>query len=294
MPELKSKVKSQKSKVTENNKENKSVNLSIPVYSIDGKADGTMKLPEEIFGQKVNKKLLAQAARVYSTNEKTLFGSTKTRGEVRGSTKKIYSQKGTGRARHGGIRAPIFVGGGIVFGPTPRNVVLDLPKKMKKVSLLSALSDKILENLVFGISGLEKLTGKTKEISKLLSAISLQLSDGKKVKKNKSVLIVTGEKNEKVQKSVRNIKNATILPVNLINSWEVISHEILLITKEAVEELEARSKKQESKKEEIKSQKLEIKTTGEKETKESSAISRQTIKATKVQNDKKKGKKSDS
>lgn len=235
MPKLKSKVK-----------ENKTVNLSIPVYSIDGKSDGTMKLPEEIFGQKVNKTLLAQAVRVYSSNEKTLFGSTKTRGEVRGSTKKIYSQKGTGRARHGGIRAPIFVGGGIVFGPTPRKVVLDLPNKMKKASLISALSDKIIENLTFGISGVEKLTGKTKEVSKMLSAISTDLSKEKKIKKNKSVLIVTAEKNEKIQKSVRNIPNATILPVGLINVWEVIRHEVLLITKEAVEKLRTGNSKQET------------------------------------------------
>src|SRR3989344_1873864 len=101
-----------------------------------------MALPKEIFGQEVNTKLLAQAMRVYMTNLKKFTASTKTRGEVRGSTAKIYRQKGTGRARHGAITAPIFVGGGIVFGPKPRKVVLDLPKKMKKAALLAALSDK--------------------------------------------------------------------------------------------------------------------------------------------------------
>ena len=113
--------------------------LSVPVYSLLGRAAGTMILPKEIFGKVVNKKLLAQAVRVYMTNQKNMTASTKTRGEVRGSTAKIQRQKGTGKARHGSIRAPIFVGGGVVFGPRTRQVRLELPQKMRKAALLSAL-----------------------------------------------------------------------------------------------------------------------------------------------------------
>lgn len=218
--------------------------LSVPVFLITGVESGSLSLPGEYFGAKINNALLTHALRVYNANSKTLTGSTKTRGEVSGSTVKIFSQKGTGRARHGSVRAPIFVGGGIVFGPKPRKVTLDLPKKMKKAALISALSVKVLENKTFGLSGLEKATGKTKEIIKLLSAVNSQLS-GEKNKENKSALIVTGEKIEKLLNATKNISNVRVLPINLINVFEVIKHETLLLTKEALEKLESRIKNDE-------------------------------------------------
>ncbi len=207
----------------------RSVSLSVPVYSLVGKEAGTLSLPKEIFGQKVNKKLLSQAMRVYVTNQKNFTGSTKTRGEVEGSTAKIFRQKGTGRARHGAIRAPIFVGGGIVFGPKPRKVRLELPQRMKKVALLSALSAKAADKNVIGLAGIEKASGKTKEIVKLMSAI--------KKPGNVGSLIVTGDKTDNAVRAVRNIPGVDILPVNLINVYEVVKHGLLLITKEAVEKL---------------------------------------------------------
>ncbi|MBI2085812.1 50S ribosomal protein L4 [Candidatus Daviesbacteria bacterium] len=200
--------------------------LSIPVYSLAGKEDGTLALPKEIFGQKVSKSLLAQAVKVYTTNQKNLPGSTKTRGEVEGSTAKIYRQKGTGRARHGAVRAPIFVGGGITFGPKPRKIRLDLPRKMKKAALLSALSEKAADKKIIGLSGLEKSSGKTKEMVKLFKKL-----------KAKSLLIVTGEKQDNVVRAIRNIPEADILPVSLINAYEIVKHELLFVTKEAVERL---------------------------------------------------------
>ncbi len=197
--------------------------LSVPVYSLTGRSTGKLSLPKEIFGIPVNEKLLAQALRVYMTNQKTLPGSTKTRGQVEGSTAKIYRQKGTGRARHGSIRAPIFVGGGIVFGPKMRKVRLDLPKKMKKAALLSALSSKVNDQDITGVSGLEKATGKTKEIVKLTQNLKL-----------KTALIVTGEKMDNIARAARNIKEVTVLPVNQLNAYEVLRHQSLLISKEAV------------------------------------------------------------
>lgn len=204
----------------------RSSGLSVPAYSLAGRSSGTMSLPKEIFGVKVNEKLLAQAIRVYMTNLKTFTASTKTRGEVRGSTAKIYRQKGTGRARHGAIRAPIFVGGGIVFGPKPRKVRLDLPKKMKKAALLSALSSKAGNKEILGLSGIEKATGKTREMAKLFKKVGTD-----------SALIVTGEKTDNVVRAVRNIPGVNVLPADLINAYEVLKHNFLLITKEAVERL---------------------------------------------------------
>lgn len=203
----------------------RTISLSVPVYSLAGRAAGSLSLPKEVFGVKVNKTLLAQAIRVYTTNQKNLTASTKTRGQVEGSTAKIYRQKGTGRARHGAIRAPIFVGGGIVFGPTPRKVRLDLPKRMKRVALFSALSAKLADKQMVGLSGVEKATGKTKEMAAVL----------KKINNGKSALIVISNKQDNVVRAVKNIKGTDVLSVNLINAYEVLKHDWLFITKEAVE-----------------------------------------------------------
>ncbi len=200
--------------------------LSIPVYSLTGRAAGTLVLPKEIFDIKVNKSLLDQALRVYMTNQKNLTASTKTRGQVAGSTAKIWRQKGTGRARHGAKTAPIFVGGGITFGPRFRTVRLDLPKKMKKAALLNSLSSKALDKKVIGLSGLEKATGKTKEMFRLLKKVNV-----------KSALIVTEEKTDNVVRALRNIKGIDVLPVSQLNAFDVLRHQMLILTKEAVGKL---------------------------------------------------------
>lgn len=205
------------------------LNLLVPVYSLAGNAVGTMSLPKEIFGVKVNTNLLAQAMRVYMNNQKGHFSNTKTRGEVEGSTRKIYAQKGTGRARHGSIRAPIFVGGGIALGPKSRKVILDLPKKMKKASLISALAQKMSEKQILGLSGLDKSSGKTSEMAKLFNKLE-----------KKSILII-GDKNlDNTQRSVRNIQGLSFLSVDQINAYEIVKHQSLILTKEAVDKLQIR------------------------------------------------------
>lgn len=204
----------------------KTAGLSVPVYSLAGRTAGTMSLPKEIFGQKVNKNLLAQALRVYMTNQRMIAGSTKKRGEVKGSTAKIWRQKGTGRARHGARTAPVFVGGGVVFGPKPRKVKLELPQKMKKAALLSALSSKMAEKQILGVSGLERSTGKTKEMAKFIDKLRV-----------KSALVVTGEKMERAVRASRNIPEVSILPVSQLNAYEILKYQILFLTKASVEKL---------------------------------------------------------
>ena len=218
-------------KVTKPAVAKKASGLSVPVYSLAGRASGTMSLPKEIFGGKINKELLAQALRVYMTNQKNLTASTKTRGEVRGSTAKIQRQKGTGRARHGSIRAPIFVGGGIVFGPRTRNVRLDLPKRMKKAALYSALSSRAGDKGILGVSGLEKASGKTKEMAGFVKKVR-----GTGEIKG-SMLIVTGEKMETIVRGVRNIPGIDVLPVNQLNAYEVLKHDFLVLTKDSLTKL---------------------------------------------------------
>jgi|SRR3989344_5554700 len=226
MPAVKQSLAAKATKKTESVK--KASGLSIPVYSLAGKETGSLSLPKEIFGVEINEKLLSQAMRVYTANQKVMTGSTKNRGEVEGSTAKIYRQKGTGRARHGSIRAPIFVGGGITFGPKPRRVRLDLPKKMKKAALLSALSSKMADKSIKSIAGLEKASGKTKELVQLLNKIS---------GKPGSALIVTDQSLDNMVRAVGNISGITAMTSNMINVYEVLKHDLLLITKEAVEKM---------------------------------------------------------
>ena len=204
--------------------------VSIDVVGIDGKAAGKISLPGEIFGETVNKALLAQAIRVYLANQRQGNASTKTRGEVEGSTRKIYRQKGTGRARHGGIRAPIFVKGGIVFGPKPRDFSLSLPQKMKRKALFSALSAKVQDKEVMVIDGLGKIEAKTKAFAKMLK--SLELAD----KKQKLLFVTTGDV-AVVQRAGRNIQGISFLPSKLINTYEVLTATKIIMMKDAIDEM---------------------------------------------------------
>lgn len=235
MPEGKSKLKTQNSKVQVKSQKlpAKAGNLSVPVYSLDGKEAGILSLPKELFGVKVNKALLAQAVRVYTSNLKGHFSNTKTRSEVKGSTRKIYKQKGTGGARHGAKSAPIFVGGGIALGPKFRKVVLELPKKMKKAALIAALSARAEEKEIYGLASLEKVSGKTAQMKKFLEKVGM-----------KNVLFVVDGKNELTERAVRNLPGVDVQVVEQINALEVIRHKTLALTREAVEKLESRMKKE--------------------------------------------------
>ncbi len=209
----------------------KLIGLSVPMVNIGGKDVGILALPKEIFGAKINKPLLSQALRVYLNNATAHHSNTKTRGEVKGSTRKIRAQKGTGGARHGSVRAPIFVGGGISLGPKYRKVILDLPKKMKKAALISALSEKVHDSEIMGITGLEKITGKTKEMHSLAEKMQ-----------KKSLLIVTGEKNEALRRAVGNLSNVNSLLADQLSVMDLIKYQTVMMTKEAVKNIEGRIK----------------------------------------------------
>jgi large subunit ribosomal protein L4 len=206
-------------------------NLSVPMFDLSGKEIGSLNLPKEIFGAKINEKLLSQALRVYMNNETGHFGNTKTRGEVQGSSRKIRAQKGTGGARHGSIRAHIFVGGGVAFGPKFRKIELELPKKMKKAALISALSKKAKDKELIGISGLEKVSGKTKEISAFLKKASI-----------KNALIIISDKNEKLQRAIKNLSNAKFLEVSQLNVLDLAKYKTVILTEGVVKKLEDKNK----------------------------------------------------
>lgn len=203
--------------------------MSLPVVGLKGEKKGTIAVSKEVFGAKVNEKLMAQAVRVYLVNQRQGTVSTKTRGEVKGSTRKIYRQKGTGRARHGSIKAPIFVGGGIAFGPRPRTFELSMPTQMRRKALFSALSSKFADQkiTVLDIAG---LIGKTKEINNLLIALSFL----NKKKDADKVLFVLG-KDEKTKQAVRNVEGLEALPASSINTYMVLNSKNIIFAKDALE-----------------------------------------------------------
>lgn len=201
------------------------------VFDMTGKVIESMLLPGNVFGVKVNKKLMAQAIRVYQVNQRSGSANTKTRGEVTGSTRKIYRQKGTGRARHGGVRAPIFVKGGVAHGPKAHDFSLSMPQKMRTKALFSALSAKTKDNELKVLSGLDGIEPKTKHFAAFLKGAALT--------NKKSILLVLPEKKENVTKAVRNIDGLTYLYATQLNTYEVLRNQLVLVTKDALGTLES-------------------------------------------------------
>lgn len=224
-------VKPKKAAVVEKGIGKKESTLTVSVYGIDGKVSGKVSLPVEIFGEKINKQLLAQAVRVYMANKRQGNASTKTRGEVDGSTRKIYKQKGTGKARHGSLRAPIFVKGGIVHGPKPRDFSLDLPKKMRRKALFSALSAKLIDGEVKVLSGFENMTPKTKNFAAVLKSLAL---DDKKRK----LLLVTPDNFDSAKRASRNLVGISSTSAKRLNALIVLKSKQLLFAKESIAEME--------------------------------------------------------
>lgn len=206
--------------------------VTVDVFGMDGSKSATMTLPGEIFNAKINPNLMAQAVRVYLANQRSGTASSKTRGEVNGTTKKIYRQKGTGRARHGAAKAPLFVGGGVTFGPKPHSFALTLPKKMKRNALFSALSSKFQEKKIM-IVDFNGATGKTKEIAGVLKTLGLIQKNGDA----HSVLLVANKDQEMVNRSARNIEGLSVQVAGNLNAYEVLNGNMLVFVKETVDTL---------------------------------------------------------
>ena len=201
--------------------------IQVNVVGVDGKTQGKVSLPGSLFAAKVNKQLLAQAVRVYLANQRRGTASTKTRGEVEGSTRKIYRQKGTGKARHGAIRAPIFVGGGIVFGPQPRDYSLSFPKKMKRAALASALTSSLRDGNIVIVNGLETLQPKTKVMAAALTDAGLL----------PNTLLVVAKNANTVVRAARNIASVDLLPAQNVHTYAVLAHQKIMIMKDALSEM---------------------------------------------------------
>jgi len=208
--------------------------LKQSVYDMKGKVVESISLSKEIFGGKINNQLMAQAVRVFLANQRRGTVKTKSRGEVNKTTKKVYKQKGTGRARHGAMSAPIYVGGGVAFGPRPRDYSLSFPQKMKKASLFSALSSKLKDGEIKVLTGLEKIEPKTKLMVQVIKNLNFE----SKSKAGKKLLLITANEVDDIKKAGRNIEGLSILDAKQINTYEVLDNKGIILMKGALEVIE--------------------------------------------------------
>src|SRR5690606_2370803 len=189
---------------------------------------GEEELSDEIFGAPVNHALMHQAVRVYLANRRAGTASTRTRGEVRGGGRKPWRQKGTGRARHGSIRSPLWRGGGVIFGPKPRSHRLLMPKKARRQALRSALSAKLRDGELTVVDAFQLPELKTKAVA----AVVQQLGGGRKP------LLVIPEPDQGLRRAARNIPGVRTVVAACLNTYEVLDSSRLLITRDAVKKVE--------------------------------------------------------
>ncbi len=199
--------------------------MKLDVFDTKGKVKEKIELSKGVFGVEPNTALLNQYIRVYRTNQRQGTSKVKDRSEVRGGGKKPWRQKGTGRARHGSIRSPLWRKGGIVHGPTPKSWHLSLPKQLRKSAIVSVLSQAAKDKKVHVIDKIDIKKPKTKQIVEILDALKLR---GK-------TLLVLAKPNENVLKSARNIKNLKTVIVENVNGYDLLNCKNVLFEKDAIE-----------------------------------------------------------
>lgn len=200
----------------------------VAIYNIKGEQVGDLELADGVFGVEVNKAVMHQAVLAYLANQRSGTASTKTRTEVSGGGRKPWRQKGTGRARHGSIRSPIWKGGGVVFGPHPRSYRMEMPKKMKRLAIKSALSSKVKDGELIVLDSLQMDAPKTREMVQILTNL----------KTGRRVLIVLETPSENVIKSARNIPGVKTVNANQLNVYDILNNDNLVITRDAVAKVE--------------------------------------------------------
>ena len=198
------------------------------VLDMNGKKVSTIELSDAVFGMTPNEKVMHAAVVNFLANQRQGTQSTKTRSEVSGGGKKPWRQKGTGRARQGSIRSPQWTHGGIAFGPKPRSYRYAIPKKMRRLALKSAFSDKVATGDMIVLDALTLEEIKTKTVAAMLKALGAE----------KKVMIVLPEKDETVLKSARNIPGVNVTLVNTLNTYEVLNADKFIVLKDAVTKIE--------------------------------------------------------
>ncbi len=198
--------------------------MKVPVYNLTGEVVKDIEISDAVFAVPFNQAVVHQAMVRQLANARQGTAATKTRGEVSGSTRKLFRQKGTGSARAGARKSPIRRGGGVTFGPHPRDYRQAMPKKMRRLALKCVLSTKAGDGELRVLDGLKLDRSKTKEMAAILRALEV----------NSSALIVTSVVEENVVKSARNLTGIKTLPARLLNVVDLLSHRLLVMTVEAV------------------------------------------------------------
>jgi len=202
--------------------------VKVPVYSSNGEVVEQIELSEAVFAIPFNEVVVHQAMVRQLANGRQGTASTKGRGEVNGSTRKLYAQKHTGRARRGDIKSPLLRGGGVVFGPKPRSYRQSMPKKMRRLALKCLLSAKIREGNMKLVQELDFKEPKTKGMINVLSSLGI----------DSSALIITAQSAPNVTKSAANLTEVKVVPSALINVLDLLSYEMLVATVPAVRNIE--------------------------------------------------------
>ncbi len=200
----------------------------VTIYNISGDQVGEIELSDDVFGIEVNENAMYEVVKNQLANKRQGTQSTKTRGEVRGGGRKPWRQKGTGRARVGSSRSPLWIGGGVSFAPKPRDYSYRLPKKIRKLAMKSALTSKVNNDEIIVLDGLNISAPKTKEMINILSNLNA----------DKKALIVMDERNDAVIKSARNIPGIKTTSVNTLNVYDILKYDKFIITKDAVQKVE--------------------------------------------------------
>ena len=199
----------------------------LALYNMEGQKTGSMEASDAIFAVEVNESVLHTVVVNHLANKRQGTQNTKTRTEVRGGGKKPWRQKGTGRARQGSIRAPQWVGGGVALGPKPRSYRFSVNKKVKRIALKSALTAKYNDYAVYVVDGLSLDEIKTAKIAALLKGLEVT-----------SALIVTPEADTNIYKSARNIMGVTPTHVGTLNTYDILKHKAIVLSKDAVTKIE--------------------------------------------------------
>jgi large subunit ribosomal protein L4 len=203
--------------------------LRTPILSPTKESKGEVELPAEIFGAPLRSHVLYETVKMQRANQRAGTHATKTRAFVRGGGKKPWRQKGTGRARAGSTRSPIWVGGASVFGPLPRDYSYRMPRSSRRAALCSALSAKLREGRLLVVERLEVASGKTRDAVKLLAGLGLE-----------SALLVLGRRDESLHRAVRNLAGIKVVETAGINVYDLLLHEHLVLTVEALDGLRER------------------------------------------------------
>ena len=198
------------------------------MVNMAGEQAGEIELNENVFGIEINQYAVHAVVKNYLANQRQGTQSAKTRAEVRGGGRKPFKQKGTGRARAGTTRSPVWVGGGVVFAPKPRSYRYSLQKKLRRLALKSVLTSKVVENEIIVLDNIAFETVKTKDMIQML----------KNVNADRKVLIVLDENDENIIKSAANIPGVTTTLVSTLNVYEILNHTSFIVTKESAQKIE--------------------------------------------------------